>query len=640
MLLLLCLAATALAAKEFSFWLDGNHTVFTTEGKSDKAYVLGQVDDLKDQYGYIHWHAEVLVDTIENLDKAYLIGFSEGYLTATEISYQYENVLQDVFAGHGDEMPKEYLDWCAQQRDYINKQIANAEEAADGSEPWWRGVELVMSQLRGLADGYARYAGENPSHGLPEISYETFYALNSATDFSDGLELALFPEDPEVLERHRLNLRDGLYSHCTGAIRLTPEVDDLYCAHVSWTSWGSGFNKVMKSYVPRYTGLPVEDIEITYSSYAGLLTSMDDFYIKSGINAVTGEDILIWVTETTYNIFNESAPSMVHPESVLTWTRAMVSALIATDGPSYYKWIVHNTSNTYDNNWIVVDYKRFGDLLQETKDLSPEERLQYINENGVELIYTIEMVPGLHDAWDATSNLTEDGFYMSLNTPTKDEIFQAAEYPDDPYYAFYDGARYKLFYRLMPDVKSFEDFKSFLRYNNYENDPESNGDPGESISSRYDLRDETCTRQANSFGAVDAKVTTLEQAKEGAFYVIVGPTLGLNNHLPPVDLTDWPDCHHAGIPDNLPVSNAWNLYKPAVIVRSSDYVAVYVIIGVVLALLVAGLATWLGLKLRAKAKAKKGAVKRSSQEEGSEAGKKDAEEGALITGESSGSAEE
>lgn len=49
-----------------------------------------------------------------------------------------------------------------------------------------------------------------------------------------------------------------------------------------------------------------------------------------------------------------------------------------------------------------------------------------------------------------------------------------------------------------------EAFRSLIRYNDWENDPLSLGNPSNAIASRYDLR----KTSASAFGAIDAKITS------------------------------------------------------------------------------------------------------------------------------------
>ena len=72
-------------------------------------------------------------------------------------------------------------------------------------------------------------------------------------------------------------------------------------------------------------------------------------------------------------------------------------------------------------------------------------------------------------------------------------------------------------------VKTYEDFKVFMRYNDWENDELSNGDAGQSILSRYDLRPDECIHSGTMtscpapFGGIDAKTTNYELAMEMKF---------------------------------------------------------------------------------------------------------------------------
>jgi len=62
--------------------------------------------------------------------------------------------------------------------------------------------------------------------------------------------------------------------------------------------------------------------------------------------------------------------------------------------------------------------------------------------------------------------------------------------------------------RDQASIKTYDDFKAFMRYNNYLHDPLCKSDPGQSILSRYDLRGTVLptnnTRRA--FGGIDSKV--------------------------------------------------------------------------------------------------------------------------------------
>ena len=59
-------------------------------------------------------------------------------------------------------------------------------------------------------------------------------------------------------------------------------------------------------------------------------------------------------------------------------------------------------------------------------------------------------------------------------------------------------------------MNSIEDYKKIIRYNDYENDPLSKGDPSKALASRYDLRKEG---KSQCFGNVDAKFVSVKETK-------------------------------------------------------------------------------------------------------------------------------
>jgi hypothetical protein len=72
---------------------------------------------------------------------------------------------------------------------------------------------------------------------------------------------------------------------------------------------------------------------------------------------------------------------------------------------------------------------------------------------------------------------------------------------------------------------NFDQFKALMRYNNWKRDPYSNGDPGEQICSRYDLRTGISKHlPARLFGGLDAKCLKLSEAIwRMHFHAIGGP---------------------------------------------------------------------------------------------------------------------
>lgn len=59
--------------------------------------------------------------------------------------------------------------------------------------------------------------------------------------------------------------------------------------------------------------------------------------------------------------------------------------------------------------------------------------------------------------------------------------------------------------RDAPKVKSLDDMKRFIRYNDYKNDAISGNNPGNAISSRLDLLE----TNPKAHGSIDGKIASL-----------------------------------------------------------------------------------------------------------------------------------
>jgi hypothetical protein len=60
-------------------------------------------------------------------------------------------------------------------------------------------------------------------------------------------------------------------------------------------------------------------------------------------------------------------------------------------------------SYTYNNNYLIFDYKLFDTIKGDTAELLTK----YILDNKLELLTTLEVVPGHEKFWDATTTLLE-----------------------------------------------------------------------------------------------------------------------------------------------------------------------------------------------------------------------------------------
>ena len=56
---------------------------------------------------------------------------------------------------------------------------------------------------------------------------------------------------------------------------------------------------------------------------------------------------------------NKTLLTLVKPESLLSWVRVMVANQVSTTGYEWVSYLKQYNSGTYNNQWIVTDYKKF-----------------------------------------------------------------------------------------------------------------------------------------------------------------------------------------------------------------------------------------------------------------------------------------
>eukprot|EP01106_Pelomyxa_sp_JSP_P006927 TRINITY_DN212_c0_g1_i4.p1 TRINITY_DN212_c0_g1~~TRINITY_DN212_c0_g1_i4.p1 ORF type:complete len:178 (+),score=51.60 TRINITY_DN212_c0_g1_i4:39-572(+) len=137
---------------------------------------------------------------------------------------------------------------------------------------------------------------------------------------------------------------------------------------------------------------------------------------------------------------------------------------------------------------------------------------------------------------DRTAELVANTYVPSFNTPYFDYIYNTAGYPAKVvqthcnYWTYWNNSRMLILGRDHSNIKSYQDFKTFMRYNNWQYDALSNNDPAESILSRYDLRADGCVNIGcsflacpSAFAGLDSKTTTYQLALQLKFDAINSP---------------------------------------------------------------------------------------------------------------------
>jgi len=230
---------------------------------------------------------------------------------------------------------------------------------------------------------------------------------------------------------------------------------------------------------------------------------MDDFY-------VTSQDLA--VIETTNVYFNDDLFEKITTDGLLCWQGAMIANRISSTGREWTENFSKFNAGTYNNMFMILDMKKV--------DLDK-------NKIQNEALYIIEQIPGTFQIGDVSDVLIQDGYWASYNIPYFENIYELSGYPAryEQYgdkYSYYNCSRANIFRRDQSSVLDVDDMKRIMRYNDFQHDPDSAGNPTDSISSRYDLKANVSYRDA--FGGIDSKLTSSSLVPELSGYAQSGPT--------------------------------------------------------------------------------------------------------------------
>jgi len=305
-------------------------------------------------------------------------------------------------------------------------------------------------------------------------------------------------------------------------VKVADDYSDLFAGHTTWESYVYML-RIYKQYNFTLTAAQTSSPLVAFSGYPGCIASIDDFYITSAS---------LQVTETTNGNYNLSLYKRITPKSIFSWIRSVVTNRMALDGKSWANIFCEYNSGTYNNQWFVVDYKLF-------------EPFTPLKENT---LWVLEQIPGYCHSADKTDAL-EFGYWPSYNTPYFHNIFDQSgfgkmveKHGNDWSYDL--APRAKIFRRDHHTVQNISSMQYIMQYNNYLSDPFSEGDPTNQISARADLYADT--KQRDTFGGVDSKITSASMVKSLAAYVISGPS---HESLPPFSWAAFESTPHIGQPE-------------------------------------------------------------------------------------------
>uniref|UniRef100_K9J1Z8 Phospholipase B-like n=1 Tax=Desmodus rotundus TaxID=9430 RepID=K9J1Z8_DESRO len=434
--------------------------------------------------------------------------------------------------------PFEYeVGYCERLKSFLeaNLEWLQGEMELNKDSAYWHQVRLTLLQLKGLEDSYE--GSVTFPTGKFTIKPLGFLLLQISGDLED-LELAL----NKTKTRHTVGS-----GSCSALIKLLPGHSDLLVAHNTWNSY-QNMLRIVKKYWFQFREGPQEDSplasgnKLVFSSYPGTVFSCDDFYVL-GSGLVT--------LETTIGNRNPALWKYVTPrDCVMEWVRNIVANRLAVDGDTWAGVFKRFNSGTYNNQWMIVDYKAFV-----PGGPSP----------GSRVLTVLEQIPGMVVVADRTSELYQKTYWASYNIPSFETVFNAsglqalvAQYGD--WFSYDRSPRAQIFQRNQSLVHDMASMIQLMRYNDFLHDPLSlckacdpqpNGE--NAISARSDLNPANGSYpfqalQQRSHGGIDVKVTSRALAKALRLVAASGPTW---DQVPPFQWSTSPfsSLLHMGQPD-------------------------------------------------------------------------------------------
>ncbi|CAG2162352.1 unnamed protein product [Oppiella nova] len=507
--------------------------------------------------------------------QSYMAGVIEGYITGELIHMNYRNRIE----GYCDER-KRFCELLKEFTENNTKFVETMIEKNKNNDYWhqiglkaivmkgkdfnknndyWHQLDLIYKQINGLEEGYKIngleegykvWKVENNIKNPTERQYlsEIFW-LNVGSELSNLRSILT----PNSTVRYR--------GHCSAIVKPLADGSDLFVAHNTW----SGFEtmlRIMKKYSFAFNTLQsnhtkrIAGHSVSFSSSPGRIFSGDDYYVLS-----SG----LVVQETTISNRNLSLYKDIKAEEIVfEFIRNVVSNRLAESGKEWTQLFGPYNSGTYNNQFMIVDYKLFKKGTKVSKladnllwiveqnnclfmivDYKLFKKGTKVSELADNLLWIVEQLPDFIHSADVTPVLRSQGYWASYNVPYFQDIYQISGNEDlfrksGPYYSYNLTARALIFKREESKVTDLKTLYSLMRYNDFKKDPLSECkvynkecippySADLTIAARNDLNEVNGSYPIDSWkreaeGATDAKMTNSSMVKDLEMLAVSGPT--------------------------------------------------------------------------------------------------------------------
>jgi len=486
-------------------------------GEAESWIVVANLTDTLKETGWHHLDIRTNEGRPDE-EQAEGAGIAEGYLTRNLIYSYYKEFIHKDFCTVDPKFCEYTVKNMQENQAWIKKQV----QVDQANTEYWKMVRLFYLQLSGLKTGWLISTRKDNLAILPDFDIDWFtHFINFYPDIGDYIH-----NYKKTRTKTPRKIRSATPS-CSVLIKRLQD-GDILVGHATWHEYRAMAYRMIKRYNLNYhMGRDtVQGHTISMTSYAGNIFSLDDFYtISSGLTSL----------ETTLFVYNKALYDQNSPSGQL-WepVRVMVANRLATTGKQWVELFSKHNSGTYNNQWMVVDYKK----------------ARQGSWTGV--LWVVEQIPGSLVSRDMTEHLTTTSYWASYNRAFFQETFlqtggQEITRLYGDWFSHDKNPRAREFQAHQHTVVDQETMMELLRSNNYQSSSHSTpagcsgSIPSAAIAARADLQSVniSCSWEREdymvghrAYGAIDAKVVSATSAEVLGFLAVAGPTTGKQS-LPP-----------------------------------------------------------------------------------------------------------
>jgi hypothetical protein len=533
--------------------------------------------------------SELYLDTTDNAEvsndvRMYSAGYLEGLLTAVRLSEFHYNTHKLLMRTEASKHALGSLKGAFDSQIEFLKSNANLAPHVMGEEPtdpYWKQARFVLFQLWGICDGYNAVAD---GFGSRRLALEDLVVLNTGSEVVDMLEAytpqakadradaqslattrasamsflqrsasrartslhnlkvrqarnraprqrATMDDEVDVLDDEHWEKRVAETGHCSAMVKLGVHNKDLLMGHTTWDDY-SKMTRIFKYYNFHLDGAATMATRIGFSSYPGLVSSTDNFFVMSSGLAVM--DTSLEILEPS--VWDKVEDFPAHPH-IPSFVHLMVTNRLAKNGAHWTRLLSSQNSGTSTSQWMVVDYNRF-----KANAAVPDDTF-----------WVLETIPGLTHAADMSFHLREFGFWPSFNRPYFDNIrkasgFEVAQKTRGSLYSWLNNPRARIFASMQGATNGLMEMRHVMSHNTFPSTGVQPIEPGHEISARMDLS----TSMPIPNGGIDAKVINRCLFRKMQVQTISSPA---HSSLPPFQWVredgseNFPGYPHDGLPN-------------------------------------------------------------------------------------------